>query len=104
MNLPETQALLRLVNRQTKDTASFLKKMKELAVVVVHKSIHLRNLWKMQQNADEPIRAFAARLTATADMCGMVVECTNQVCKRQSFLALKHVSLYLGGLSQMVGG
>ena len=64
------------------DTASFLNKMKELAVVVVHKSIHLRNLWKMQQQSDEPIRAFAARLTATADMCGMVVECTNQTCKR----------------------
>ena len=64
-------------------TNSFLTKMKELAVVVVHKAIHLRNLWKMQQQPDEPIRAFAARLTATADMCGMVVECTNQNCGQQ---------------------
>ena len=64
-------------------TDSFLTKMKELAVVVVHKAIHLRNLWKMQQQSDEPIRAFAARLTATADMCGMVVECTNQNCGQQ---------------------
>ena len=53
-------------------TALFLTKMKELAVIVVHQSIHLRNLWKMQQQSDEPIRAFVARLTATADMCGMV--------------------------------
>ena len=37
----------------------------------------------MQQQSDEPIRAFAARLTATADMCGMVVECTNETCKKQ---------------------
>ena len=50
----------------------FMAKMKELAVIVVHKSIHLMNLWKMNQQSDEPIRAFAARLTATADMCGMI--------------------------------
>ena len=61
----------------------FLSKMKELAVIVVHKSIHLMNLWKMQQQSDEPIRAFAARLTATADMCGMMVECTNSTCKTE---------------------
>ena len=64
-------------------TDTFLNKMKELAVIVVHKSIHLMNLWKMQQQPDEPIRAFAARLTATADMCGMKVECTNTTCKKE---------------------
>ena len=58
----------------------FLAKMKELAVIVVHKSIHLMNLWKMSQQSDEPIRAFAARLTATADMCGMITKCPNQTC------------------------
>ena len=58
----------------------FLAKMKELAVIVVHKSIHLMNLWKMSQESDEPIRAFAARLTATADMCGMVTKCHNETC------------------------
>ena len=46
----------------------FLAKMKELAVIVVHKSIHLMNLWKMSQQSDEPIRAYAARVTSTADM------------------------------------
>ena len=60
----------------------FLKKMKELAVIVVHKSIHLMNLWKMQQQSDEQIRAFVARLTATADMCAMNIECTNETCKK----------------------
>ena len=58
----------------------FMSKMKELAVIVVHKSIHLMNLWKMSQQSDEPIRAFAARLTATADMCGMITRCPNQTC------------------------
>ena len=54
----------------------FLAKMEELAVVKVHKSVHLRNLWRMSQQPDETIRAFVARLTATADMCGMTVTCT----------------------------
>ena len=58
----------------------FIAKMKELSVIVVHKSIHLRNLWKMSQQADEPIRAYAARVTSTADMCTMVVKCPNQAC------------------------
>ena len=60
----------------------FLAKMKELAVIVVHKSIHLMNLWKMSQQSDEPIRAYSARVTATADMCGMVIKCPNQTCNR----------------------
>ena len=54
----------------------FLKKMEELAVIKVHKSVHLRNLWRMTQQSEEPIRAYVARLTATADMCNMTVQCT----------------------------
>ena len=60
--------------------ALFLQKMEELAVIKVHKSVHLRNLWRMSQQADESIRAFVARLTATADMCGMTVTCS---CERE---------------------
>ena len=56
--------------------ALFLAKMKELSVITVHKSVHLMNLWKMTQESDEPIRAFAARVTATADMCSMNVKCS----------------------------
>ena len=37
-----------------------LSKMKELAVVTVHKTIHMVHLWKMTQESDERIRAFAA--------------------------------------------
>ena len=61
--------------------AQFLAKMKELSVIVVHKSIHLMNLWKMRQESDEPIRAFAARATSTADMCNMIVKCTSATCE-----------------------
>ena len=59
---------------------AFIKKMEELAVVKVHKSVHLRNLWRMSQQSDESIRAYVARLTSTADMCGMTVTC---VCNKQ---------------------
>ena len=60
----------------------FLTKMKELAVIIVHKSIHLRNLWKTVQQSDEQVRAFVARATATADMCNMEVPCPNTACQR----------------------
>ena len=65
------------------NTELFLAKMKELSVIVVHKSIHMMNLWKMSQQSDESIRAFAARLTATADMCGMVITCPNTDCAQE---------------------
>ena len=56
--------------------------MKELSVIVVHKSIYLMNLWKMRQQSDELIRAFAARVTSTADSCNMVVKCPNTTCQQ----------------------
>ena len=56
-------------------TELFLDKMKKLSVITVHKSVHLMNLWRMSQESDEGIRAFVARVTSTADMCGMSVRC-----------------------------
>ena len=66
----------------------FLSKMEEIAVTKIRKSVHLRNLWRMSQQPDEQIRAFVARLTATADMCGMSVSCAcgNQVSYRDNVL------------------
>ena len=54
----------------------FLARMKELAVVKIHKSRHLANLYNIVQQSDELVRAFVARLTGTADMCGMQVQCS----------------------------
>ena len=51
----------------------FLNKMKELAVITVHKAVHLRNLYLMNQESDEPIRVYVARVNA---MCYMIVHCT----------------------------
>lgn len=63
-------------------TILFLAKMKELAVITVHKSVHLMNLWRMSQEPDESIRAFVARVTSTADMCGMNIRCTADGCNQ----------------------
>ena len=60
----------------------FLAKMKELSVIVTHKAIHLRNLWKTVQQSDERVRAFMARVMSTADICNMEVQCTNQECNQ----------------------
>merc|ERR1711952_223018 len=54
--------------------------MKELAVIKIHKSVHLMNLYRMVQDSDEAIRAFVARGTGTADMCGMTVKCPTEGC------------------------
>ena len=62
---------------------AFLNKMKELSVIIVHRSIHLRNLWKTVQQSDERVRAFMARVMSTADMCNMVIECSNQTCDQK---------------------
>ena len=44
----------------------FLAKMEEIAVTNVLKSVHFCNRWSMDQQADEHMRAFVARLNATA--------------------------------------
>ena len=58
----------------------FLARMKELAVIKIHKSVHLMNLYRMVQDSDEAIRAFVARVNGTADMCGMTVRCPKEDC------------------------
>ena len=58
-------------------TALFLAAMEKLAVLKVHKAVHTMNMWRMTQQSDESIRAFAARITGTAELCGMTLECTN---------------------------
>ena len=57
-----------------------LQKMKELAVVKVHKVIHMVHLWRMTQEPSETIRAFAARVTGKADLCEMKVTCPSANC------------------------
>ena len=62
--------------------------METLAVIEIHKTVHLRNLWRMNQQAGEPIRAFVAQVKATADMSAMTVlcECNHQVTYRDNVI------------------
>merc|ERR1712030_200852 len=53
----------------------FMVAMEKIAVLKVHKAVHTMNMWKMSQQSDENIRAFAARITGTADLCGMTLKC-----------------------------
>ena len=57
-----------------------LNKMKELAVIKIHKTIHMVHLWRMAQESSETIRAFAARITGKADLCEMSVTCPTEQC------------------------
>ena len=54
----------------------FIDAMEKIAVAKVHKAIHTMNMWKMSQQLDETVRAFAARITGTAELYGMIVTCT----------------------------
>ena len=58
----------------------FLARMKDLAVIRIHKSVHLMNLYRMTQESDEAIRAFVARVMGTADMCAMTIKCPKDEC------------------------
>ena len=46
-----------------------------MAINKVHKYAQLRNLWRMSQQLDEPIRAYVAYQTSTADMFATTVKC-----------------------------
>ena len=55
-------------------------KMKLLAVRKVHRSRHMINMWNLLQSSCENVRAFAARITAIADICDLKVPCTTNGC------------------------
>ena len=47
---------------------------------MVHKTLHMQNLWNMIQQAEEPIRAYASRLTGTAELCDFTMTCSSDTC------------------------
>ena len=56
-------------------TTLLMNKMEKIAVVMVHKAVHIMNMWNMTHQSDESIRGFAASITGIADLCGMILEC-----------------------------
>ena len=63
---------------------ALLAEIKKLAVRVVHKTLHLQNMWSMTQGPEEPIRAFTSRLIGTADLCDLNVSCSKSGCNQKT--------------------
>ena len=83
------EALLRRVHDagglSSLDTeVTLLAEIKKLAVRVVHKTLHLQNMWAMSQSPGEPIRAFTSRLIGTADLCDLSIQCSKSGCNQKT--------------------
>jgi hypothetical protein len=61
---------------ETRDEATILASIKKLAVKSENVMISRITLHGIQQEADENIRNFAARVKGQADLCNLVVRCT----------------------------
>ena len=57
----------------TEDTMT--KKIKSLAVVSLHSSVHVVNLHEQRQQSDENVHSFAARVRGIAASCGLQKKC-----------------------------
>ena len=71
-----------LANMNTE--ALLLAQIKKIAVRIVHKTLHLQNMWKMVQSPDESIRAFVSRLVGTAELCDLFVTCSRAGCDQKT--------------------
>ena len=60
-------------NLATEDAMT--KKIKSLAVISLHSSVHVINLHELRQQSDENVHAFAARVRGIAASCGLQKEC-----------------------------
>ena len=61
-----------------------LAQMKRIAVRVVHKTLHLQNMWAMSQGPEETIRAYCSRLVGTAELCDLTVICSLATCTQKT--------------------
>ena len=80
------EALLRRVHdagglTSLNSETDLLAEIRKLAVRVVHKTLHLQNMWGMIQSPEEPIRSFSSRLIGTADLCGLSITCSKSGCE-----------------------
>ena len=68
------------VNLTTEDL--MMKKIKSLAVVSLHSSIHVVNLHETRQQSDENVHSFAARVKGISASCGLQKKCSScqQIC------------------------
>ena len=67
-----------LANMNTEEL--LIKQVKKIAVRVVHKTLHLQNMWSMVQAPEETVRAFVSRLLGTAELCDLFITCSKIGC------------------------
>ena len=61
-----------------------LAQIQKIAVRIVHKTLHLQNLWPMSQSPEESIRAYVSRLVGTAELCELFVTCSKVTCSQKT--------------------
>ena len=61
-----------------------MAQLKKLAVKMVHKTLHMQNMWSMTQSPEEPIRAFCSRLVGTAELCDFTMTCSLATCTQKN--------------------
>ena len=64
--------------------ALLLAQMKKIAVRVVHKTLHLQNMWAMTQGPEATICAYCSRLVGTAELCDLSVTCSLATCTQKT--------------------
>ena len=71
-----------LANMNTEEL--LIQQVKKIAVRVVHKTLHLQNMWSMVQAPDENVRAFVSRLLGTAELCDLFITCSKIGCSQKT--------------------
>ena len=71
-----------LANMNTEDL--LMQQIKKIAVRIVHKTLHLQNMWSMSQAPDEVVRSFVSRLVGTAKLCDLYVTCSKGDCSQKT--------------------
>ena len=62
--------------------ADMMTRIKKLAVVSLHPSVHVVTLHELKQQSDENVKTFAARVKGVAASCGLQKVCTSATCQQ----------------------
>ena len=82
--------------------ADMTTRIKKLAVVALHPSVHVVTLHELKQQSDENVQSFAARVKGVAASCGLQKVCTSHTCQEVvSFTEETCYHVVLAGLADI---
>lgn len=93
--------------------ADLLKRIKKLAVVTLHPSVHVVSLHELRQQSDENTQTFAAKVRGVAASCGLSKKCpgcqqvvsfSDETCYHQVLAGLSDQSMKERALTQAMMG